>query len=552
MTSLRAGVAVVVVCLCSAAVHAQFDLADPSVSGPVSQEQEATLTFENRPILVLRARVVTRMPSDRAAAAVRLLQRLVARDVSGPVEVRPVAGAQVIAVAGEAIIAVLPADVDVLTGESVEAAATAGAVRLRTALLEARELRSPRVLLQGALAAVAASALLWAVLWLLIRVRTLASEHLTHAAERRMSDTWRIVHGAYLPRVAAFIVKALLAVVALVLMYLWLAFVLRQFPYTRVWGESLRGLLVGQLRAAGAAFASALPGIVTVIVIVLITRGIVKAVSLVFSAAERGRMSLPGVYPDTAVAARRLVISAIWLLAAAMAYPHVPGSDSSAFKGLSVFVGVVISLGSSGVMQHLMSGMMLTFSRAMHVGDFARIGDVVGTVVEVGGLATKIRTPYGEEVTIPNAVVVAQTTTNYSNPQSGKVPLLTTSVTIGYDTPWRQVEELLLLAARETPGLMPDPKPVVWREALQDFYIKYTLLVTPQDPQQRAVLLDRLHGRILDAFNTYGVQIMSPHYYLDPREPKVVPPARWHDAPASVSPAVEAGRVTDADAPRHL
>jgi small-conductance mechanosensitive channel len=244
-------------------------------------------------------------------------------------------------------------------------------------------------------------------------------------------------------------------------------------------------------------------------------------------------MSLPGIYPDTAVAARRLVTAGVWLLAAAMAYPHVPGSDSSAFKGLSVFVGVVISLGSSGVMQHLMSGLMLTFSRAVHVGEFARIGEAIGTVTEIGALATKLHTPYGEEITIPNAVVVSQTTTNYSAVAGGHASFLTTSVTIGYDTPWRQVEALLLTAAQATPGVLLEPPPLVWRESLQDFYIKYTLLVVPGDPRERPALLDRLHGRILDAFNEYGVQIMSPHYVVDPKDPKVVPPSRWHHAPSA-------------------
>jgi small-conductance mechanosensitive channel len=243
-------------------------------------------------------------------------------------------------------------------------------------------------------------------------------------------------------------------------------------------------------------------------------------------------MTIPGVYADTSVATRRLVVALLWLLAAAMAYPHIPGSESSAFKGLSLFVGVVLSLGSSGVMQHIMSGLMLTFSRAVHAGDFARIGDVTGTVLQTGMLATKIRTPYGEEITIPNAVVVAQTITNYSQASGVTVPFLTTSVTIGYDTPWRQVEALLLTAAQETPGVRTEPVPFVWREALEDFYVKYTLLVAPANPCHRAVLLDALHVRILDAFNRYGVQIMSPHYLADPDRPKVVPASHWHEPPA--------------------
>jgi len=139
-------------------------------------------------------------------------------------------------------------------------------------------------------------------------------------------------------------------------------------------------------------------------------------------------------------------------------------------------------------------------------------------------------------------VVVSQTTTNYSKTPAGHASFLTTSVTIGYDTPWRQVEALLVEAAHATPGLLAEPVPFVWREGLEDFYVKYTLLVVPEDPCRRAELLDQLHVRILDVFNQYGVQIMSPHYVVDPRDPKVVPPSRWHEAP-TVAPggAVAAG-----------
>jgi small-conductance mechanosensitive channel len=235
------------------------------------------------------------------------------------------------------------------------------------------------------------------------------------------------------------------------------------------------------------------------------------------------------------VASRRLIMAVVWLFALAAAYPHMPGSQTSSFQGISVFIGVIISLGSTGVVQNLMSGLMLTFARAVRPGDFASVGAVEGTVLQIGALATKLRTPCGEEVTIPNTVVVNQTMTNYSKTADGHIPMLTTSVTIGYDTPWRQVESLLLRAAQHMPGLRRTPAPYVWRMALEDYYVKYTLLVTPEDPTQRVELLDQLHSRILDAFNEYGVQIMSPHYMADPATPKVVPHGNWHAAPASRS-----------------
>jgi small-conductance mechanosensitive channel len=534
----RLGIVMVAVCLHVVSLGAQsLDLSDPAISAVAPRDQEVTLTYENRPILLLRARVMNRLPADRAANASKLIRELVSEGTTGPVRTRPEFGARIISVGQQDIIAVTPADLYVLNGETLDATAELAATRLRAALEEARELRTVRSLIRGALAVFLATALVIALGWLLRRAGRAARLRFINAAESRTTATWRLVQVANLPRIAAFLVRVSQFGVASVLLYFWLSFVLRQFPYTRPWGESLRSLMLGEVSAAGGAFSAALPGLITVAIIFVIVKVITRAVKLVFDAAEAGRMSLPGVYPDTAGAARRLTVATLWLLALAMAYPHIPGSESSAFKGLSVFVGVVISIGSSGVMQHLMSGLMLTFSRAVHVGDFARIGDVTGTVLQIGALATKVRTPYGEEITIPNAVVVSQTTTNYSKAPDTVVPFLTTSVTIGYDTPWRQVEGLLLMAAHETAGLHSDPKPFVWREGLQDFYVKYTLLVAPIDPNERPVLLDRLHVRILDAFNQYGVQIMSPHYMVDPHDQKVVPPTRWHQAPAPVGSA---------------
>jgi small-conductance mechanosensitive channel len=226
------------------------------------------------------------------------------------------------------------------------------------------------------------------------------------------------------------------------------------------------------------------------------------------------------------------VTALLWLLAIVVAYPYLPGSESDAFKGVSVFLGLMISLGSSGIMNQAMSGLMLTYSRAFRVGDFVKIGDVEGTVEQLGVLSLKIKSPRREAITIPNALVVATATTNYSRFAQVEGVQVSTSVTIGYDTPWRQVEALLLLAASRTPGVRKEPPPVVRRSALLDFYVQYTLLVCLEQPHLRAPTLDALHAQILDAFNEFGVQITSPNYEADPGERKVVPKEQWFAAPA--------------------
>jgi small-conductance mechanosensitive channel len=221
-----------------------------------------------------------------------------------------------------------------------------------------------------------------------------------------------------------------------------------------------------------------------------------------------------------------------------LAYPYLPGSNSDAFKGMSVFLGVVLSIGSSGIVNQMMSGLTITYSRAVRPGDWVKMGDVEGTVIQVGVLSIKVKTARREEVTIPNAVVMSQVTTNYSRFADTEGVFVPTSVTIGYDTPWRQVQALLLLAAERTPGVRRDPKPVVRQTALQDFYVQYVLLVCLDSPQQRFLTLDALHANIQDAFNEYGVQIMSPNYEADPEGRKVVPVDQWYAAPAGRGEAV--------------
>jgi small-conductance mechanosensitive channel len=178
-----------------------------------------------------------------------------------------------------------------------------------------------------------------------------------------------------------------------------------------------------------------------------------------------------------------------------------------------------------------MSGLMLMYSRALRVGDFVRIGEIEGTVTHLGSLSTKVRTSRNEEITIPNAIVVSNATTNYTRNADTGV-MTPTSVTIGYATPWRQVHALLLLAAERTPDIRSAPKPVVLQTSLSDFHVQYTLLVSLANPTRRMPTLAALHANIQDAFNEYGVQIMAPSYEADPEGPKLVPRDQWYAAPA--------------------
>jgi small-conductance mechanosensitive channel len=499
--------------------------------------EPAILEFANRPITVLRATVLSRSPHVRATAARELLGRLVREGPPGPASVRPLQGLSMVSVGNRDVFAITSDDVNDLAGETLESKSVEAVANLQRALDEAAELSAPRQMLWRTLQALLGTALFVALLWGTGRLQRRLTDRLLVGTERRLQQLAAgdaaLVKATRASEVLRHALTVAFVGVGLFYTYSWLTFTLRRFPYTRPWGESLRSFLFDRVSHLGTRMLGGIPDLFTVLLILLITRFAVRICQLVFQAVEDGRLTLPYIYPETAAPTRRLVSALIWLLSVIAAYPYLPGSDSDAFKGVSVFVGLVLSLGSSGIVNQMMSGLTITYSRAVRAGDFVRIGDVEGTVTHLGGLSTKVRTPRGEEVTIPNAVVMSDVTTNYSRLAESEGVYVPTSLTIGYDTPWRQVHALLLLAAERTPGLRDTPKPVVRQTALQDFYVQYTLMACLEEPQRRGPTLSVLHANILDAFNEYGVQITSPNYEADPAGRKVVPPDQWYAAPAN-------------------
>jgi small-conductance mechanosensitive channel len=428
--------------------------------------------------------------------------------------------------------------VDPETGETVRQAADDAVRNLTKALAEAREARDARAMLPAFGYAMLATVLLVAALWLMVMVyRWLAvrSHRMVRQRFASLMPDWanHVVGEAALAGLFTLPLKLLVSLIALLLGYEWTAFVLQRFPYTRPWGEALFDNLVQALAGFGMAILKAVPGLLFVALIILLTRIIVRAVRAFFDGAHRGSIKVGLVDETTARPTGQLVITGIWILALVAAYPYIPGSDSEAFRGIGVFVGLMLSLGASGIVNQAVSGLMLMYTRALRPGEFVQIGEYEGTVKSVGFVTTRIETLRHEEINIPNAVIATSVTRNYSRLAADGGLWIATKVTIGYDTPWRQVQAMLELAAARTEGIEKDPAPRVRQTALQDFYVEYTLLVCVADPQLRVVTLDKLHGNIQDVFNESGVQIMSPNYEADPESPKVVPPDKWFEPPAA-------------------
>jgi small-conductance mechanosensitive channel len=326
--------------------------------------------------------------------------------------------------------------------------------------------------------------------------------------------------------------KVIRLFVFLGIFYVYFNLLLSFFPRTEMLGNKLSNYALGPLKMVGSALLARLPGLAVMAVIILITIYVLKLMRLFFDQVEKGTIVLKGFYPEWAKPTQNIFRIIIVAFAAVVAFPYIPASDSEAFKGVSIFIGVLFSLGSTSAIANIIAGYTLTYRRVFKLGDRVTIADFTGDVVETGLQVTHLRTVKNEEIIVPNSMIVNSHVVNYSSLAREKGLILHTSVTIGYDAPWRQIHALLEMAAERTPGLLREPPPFVLQKSLDDFYVSYELNAYTDTPLQMGRLYSELHKNIQDAFNEYGVQIMSPNYEADPEGPKFVPKERWFAAPA--------------------
>jgi small-conductance mechanosensitive channel len=386
--------------------------------------------------------------------------------------------------------------------------------------------------------AVLATAVAGVLLWVARRLRNrlerwIVGQTLAHADRLRIGGV-DLVRREGVVHFERMLLDAVFWFVVLLLAYEWLSVLLAQFPYTRVWGEQLNGFLLGLVARFALAIARAVPDLLAAVLIFWLAHVMARMLRNFFAKVASGQVRLNWLGADVALTTSRLCVAAVWLFALAMAYPYLPGSDTEAFRGLSVLVGLMISLGASNLVGQMASGLILTYTRTFHKGEYVRIDQHEGTVVGLGTFTTRIRTGMGEELTIANSQVLGSVTRNYSRAVKGHGFIVDTTVTIGYDAPWRQVNAMLIEAARRTPGVLPDPAPHVFQVALSDFYPEYKLVcqAIPTEARPRAEVMSALHANVQDVFNEHGVQIMSPHYLGDPATAKLVPREQWYAPPA--------------------
>ncbi len=296
------------------------------------------------------------------------------------------------------------------------------------------------------------------------------------------------------------------------LILLYLTGVFSVFPETRGVVTGILDSVVKSLESGWSNFVSYLPSLLNLILIIVVTYYSLKIVAFIFGELEKGTIKVDGFHADWATPTYQLVRVLVIALSLVVAFPYLPGSSSPAFQGVSVFIGVLFSLGSSSVVANIVSGIVLTYTRAFRIGDRVKIGDTVGDVIEKSLLVTRIRTIKNIEITIPNGIVLGNHIINYSAVSQEHGLILNTTITLGYDVPWRLVHETLIKAAQVTNGILAEPRPFVLQTSLDDFYVSYELNAYTNLPNKMAGVYSELHQNIQDHCNEAGIEILSPHY----------------------------------------
>ncbi|CAH5687940.1 TPA: mechanosensitive ion channel [Klebsiella pneumoniae] len=502
---------------------------------PTAHEQARTVTIFHQPVVMLQATFGQTTPEERVLRTRSALRAFTEDDIRQPLRVVPVIRygqpGRLFLMNGKPVLLLSQADLDEGDDLTLDQAAQRVLARMEAQRTSLQEQFNNRYLFISAGKALAGALLLALFYYGAFRAwRRVRRFFLLRILEKRSAipQHWR----RYLGNIEVRLYAVLVILLGMLACYLWLSWAFSLFPWTRVWSESLGDWSLGVIRDLSLSIVASLPGLMIVVLIFLLTWLIIRLVKVVLDQVAAGRIQVPGIHPETVSATRRLISVVIWLFALSAAYPFLPGANSLAFKGISVFFGLMLTLGSTGVMTHAMSGLVLIYSRALRKGDWIRLADNEGQVSEIGVLATKILTRENYIVTVPNAVVVSGKIINISAESADGGVNLTTSVTIGYDTPWRQVHALLELAARRTPGIDQQIAPVVRKLGLLDWYTSYELQVrllpTTKLPDGR----NALHSSIIDVFNEFGVQIMSPNFVMQPKAAVVVPQEAWYAAPA--------------------
>jgi small-conductance mechanosensitive channel len=490
-------------------------------SSAVSAELEegvepATVEVEGNPVLAVYSTVASFSPQERAAGIEKRIIQIASdsRISAEPVRLNARDGWTEIFVGNQIVMVVTDGDAK-SAGETRDKLATEYAANIAHAIGNYRNEHSWREILKGAIYALLLTLVLVFVLWLIRRIRQAFRNRLERwirAAQNVEERTaWSVSLGYFGPIVLA-VGSIFRWIFILAIFETYLNITLGFFSFTREVSLGLTRWTLSQLNSLARTALDYLPNLVVIAVVLLIIYWLIRMMRVIFSEIAKGAVKIRGFYPDWAEPTEKLLRALVLAFTLIVIFPYLPGVKSPAFQGISIFLGVLLSLGSSSAVANAVAGVILTYMRSYLVGDWVEIGGTKGEVIEKTLLVTRVLTPKDEVITIPNSTVMSGAVTNYSVEARKSGVIFHTTVSIGYDAPWRVVHRLLISAALETEHIKSEPAPFVLQSALNDFYVSYELNAYTDCPREVLNIYSNLHRKIQDKFNEEGVEICSPHF----------------------------------------
>lgn len=358
--------------------------------------------------------------------------------------------------------------------------------------------------------------ILYLLIWLIGKVHLRLINYLTVNKEKWLKSVayknYTLLSEEQEFNMIIFVLKAVKYVLLAVVLYIALPLTFSIFPFSRGWADILFGFVWTPLKGVFFSIFNFLPNLFSILVIYFVMKYFIRFVKYIFSEIESEKLTISGFHSDWAMPTYSIVKFLLYAFMFILIFPFLPGSDSNIFKGVSVFLGILFSLGSSSAIANMVAGLVITYMRPYKIGDRIKLGDISGDVVEKTLLVTRLRTVKNEEITIPNSSILSGNTINYSAYARSEGLILHTIVTLGYDVPWKDVNQALIDAALMTDFVLQNPKPFVLQVSLDDFYVTYQLNVYTKEANKQAAIYSVLHQNIQDTCNQRGIEILSPHY----------------------------------------
>ncbi len=503
-------------------IAAQNNPAKPGQETPLETLGEVfPVMLDNQELFTIRQGIGSFSAQERAKSITARIEKIADDDVLSPedltIKIDPEDKNPSI-ILGDTVIATITSKDAKLHSVSQEVLAERALAKIKAAIIRYRQERQPDNLLKDAVLTVSATLatvlIFWVIIFISSRVFPQSQRLITSLVPGVVFQNFEIISSQTIGIFSLRVLQFIRTLIILTILYFYLTFVLRLFPWTRKFGDGFLQYFFSALEVISQEIAKYLPNIFIILLIVFITHYLLRAIKPFFTGLERENLVINGFYPDWAKPTYNLLSLLIIALAIVIAFPYLPGFNSPAFQGVSVFLGVLFSLGSTSAIANVVGGIILIYTRSFQLGDKISIGDVIGDVIEKGLLVTRIRTPANRIITIPNSSLLNTNVINFSVSQREfKQPLiLQTTVTLGYDLPWRKVHATLKEAALATKFIVSEPAPFVLQTSLDDFYVSYQLNAYTDHPSKMVYIYSELHQNIQDKCNEVGIEIMSPHY----------------------------------------